>query len=61
MTISRPCYATREQVKQALDIKESARSDLQIDIAIEAASDSVDGLLHRVFYPQVMTRYFDWP
>lgn len=61
MTISRPCYVTREQVKQALDVKAPARSDLQIDLAIQAASDSVEGLLHRVFYPQDMTRYFDWP
>jgi hypothetical protein len=61
MTVSRPTYVTREEVKQALDIKVTARSDLQIDMAIEAASDSVDGFLHRTFYPMIATRYIDWP
>ncbi len=61
MAISRPCYATRERVKRLADIKLTARNDQQVDDAIEAASDSVDGLLHRVFYPTVTTRYFDWP
>lgn len=61
MAITRPTYATREEVQQALDIKLTARSNLQIDMAIEAASDSVDGFLHRVFYPTIATKYFDWP
>lgn len=61
MAITRATYCTREEVKQALDIKLTTRSDLLIDMAIEAASDSVDGLLHRVFYPTVATRYVDWP
>lgn len=61
MAITRPTYATREEVKQALDIKLTTRSDLQVDMAIEAASDSVDGFLHRVFYPTIATKYFDWP
>lgn len=56
-----PWYTTREAVKDALDIKESARADGQIDRAIEAASRSVEGLLHRRFYPWTGTRYFDWP
>lgn len=54
-------YCTREDVKSALDSKETARNNAQIDREIEAASRSVEGLLHRVFYPQVATRYFDWP
>lgn len=68
MTISRPTYCTREAVKRALDYKDTARSDGQVDRAIEAASDSIDGgtariggLLHRRFYPWTGTRYFDWP
>jgi hypothetical protein len=61
MTISRPCYCTRESVKRALDYAETARTDGQVDRAIEAASDSVEGLLHRRFYPQIATRSFDWP
>jgi len=61
MAITRPTYATREEVKQAADIKLSARNDQQVDRAIEAASDGIDGLTHRVFYTTFATRYFDWP
>jgi hypothetical protein len=54
-------YCTREDVKSALDIKETARSNAQIDRAIEAASRVVEGFLHRTFAPITATRYFDWP
>jgi len=56
-----PWYATREQVHRALDVAETARADWQIDRALAGAVESVHGLLHRVFYPQLETRYFDWP
>lgn len=54
-------YATREEVKGAADIAETAYANARIDRAIEAASRSVDKLCHRVFYPTVATRRFDWP
>lgn len=54
-------YTTREAVKDALDVKETARADGQVDRAIESASRAVEGLLHRRFYPHSTTRYFDWP
>lgn len=54
-------YATREDVKSALDLKATARSDAQVDRVIEAASRDAEGLLHRRFYPELATRYFDWP
>lgn len=54
-------YATREDVKEALDFKETARANRQIDRALEAASRGVEGLCHRRFYPEVATRLFDWP
>lgn len=54
-------YCTREDVKQALDMKETARSNTLIDRAVQAATDTVTGQLHRVFYPVLATRYFDWP
>lgn len=60
MTVQ-PVYATREDVKSALDLKETARSNSQVDRAIDAASRVVEGLCHRRFYPEVDTRYFDWP
>lgn len=54
-------YATREDVKSALDSLETARNNARIDRAIEAASRNVEGLTHRRFYPWTGTRYKDWP
>lgn len=54
-------YATREEVKAELDVKETARSNARIDRALEDASRAVEGLCHRKFFPAVATRYFDWP
>lgn len=60
-------YATREDVKDALDIKETSRSNGRIDRALEGASRALDGgariggLLHRRFYPELKTLTFDWP
>lgn len=61
MTISRACYVTRDEVKRALDIKETARNTQQIDRAIETASENIDHHLHRKFFTEVTTKYFDWP
>lgn len=57
----RPTYATREDVKSALDIRETARANQRIDRYVEAASKAVETLCHRVFYPHFTTRYFEWP
>jgi hypothetical protein len=54
-------YATREDVKGALDSKLTARDDAQVDRAIATASRDLEGALHRRFYPEVATRRFDWP
>lgn len=61
MAITRPTYATRNRVKRAADIKLTAHNDQQVDDALEAAADTVDGELHRVFYATLTTRRFDWP
>lgn len=61
MTITRPAYVSREEVKAALDVAATAYADTRIDRAIEAASDNVDGLCHRRFWPWTGTRDFDWP
>lgn len=61
MSINRPVYATREDVKSALDSAETARNNGQVDRALVAASAAIDRLTLRKFYPQVATRYFDWP
>lgn len=54
-------YASRWDVSTALDIKATARNQLQVDRAIEAASRAVEGMMHRVFYPAIATRTFPWP
>jgi hypothetical protein len=54
-------YATREDVKDALDAKETARANSKIDRAIGAASTAVEGLCHRRFYPEQASRSWDWP
>jgi hypothetical protein len=54
-------YTTREAVKAALDMKETARSNSQVDEAIAAASDTIEGALNRRFYPEIKTVSVDWP
>jgi hypothetical protein len=60
-TIWRPCYATREEVMRALDSKQAAYNKDQIDRQITMASEDVDGLCQRQFYPEDATRFLDWP
>jgi hypothetical protein len=61
MSILAATYCTREEVKTALRVAETARTNDQIDRAIESARDDVDRLLRRRFTPWTGTRYFDWP
>jgi hypothetical protein len=61
MAITIPTYCSREDLKSSLDLDETARNNAQVDRAIEAATHAVEGVLHRKFYPQNATRYFDWP
>ncbi|MFD5709484.1 hypothetical protein ACFWHW_03665 [Streptomyces pharetrae] len=56
-----PWYATREEIKAELDVKETARSNARIDRALDDASRAVEGRCHRRFYPEIATKYFDWP
>ena len=56
-----PWYASREEIKAELDVKETARSNARIDRALADATEAVHGLCHRVFYPEQDIRYFDWP
>lgn len=56
-----PTYATREDVKNALDVKQTARADRQIDRALRTASRDVDSLCRRRFYPELTTKSWDWP
>lgn len=61
MTITEPCYATREQVATAADVKLAAWMADRVDRIIDGVSRGIEGLTHRTFYPTDATRYFDWP
>lgn len=61
MAITQPVYATREDVRAALDFADGARAGARIDRALDSASRGIEGLLLRRFYPEIDTRYFDWP
>ena len=61
MAITVPVYATREDVKAALDIKFTARSSAQVDRAVVSGAGAVEDQLKRKFYPADATRVFDWP
>lgn len=54
-------YCTREDVRSETDSKSTARDNARIDRAVEASSRSVDALCHRTFWPETLTRVFDWP
>jgi hypothetical protein len=59
--VNQPCYTTREQVRRALDVKQAAYTDNQVDRAICSATDAVESLTGRKFYPLDATRRWDWP
>lgn len=61
MAITTPCYATREEIKAATDSNSTAYDNDRVDRANESAARTIEGLLHRKFYPSSGTRYFDWP
>jgi hypothetical protein len=67
MTVSRPCYCSREDVQRALDAHDTAASNARIDRAIQSAATAISGTepgagrLKRSFFPEDATRFFDWP
>ena len=62
MPVNRPCYSNRDDVKRALDIEGiTATSNDRIDRALATVADTIEGQMHRVFYPLDAARPFDWP
>lgn len=61
MTVSRACYCNREECQRSIDFADTQITNAQLDRAIEAAADTIDAELHRVFYPNDATLRFDWP
>lgn len=54
-------YTTREAVKSSTDSASVARDNVRVDRAADAASRTVERLLHRKFYPFAGTYGFDYP
>jgi hypothetical protein len=61
MAVTTPAYCSREDVKLALDFTETAIGNTRIDRAVQSVSREIEAFMHRQFYPQDQTRYFDWP
>ena len=62
MAINRPAYCNRDDVKRALDIEGiTATSNDRIDRALATVADTIEGQMHRVFYPLDTARPLDWP
>jgi hypothetical protein len=59
--VALPVYCTVEDVKRALDSKDSARNDAQLWRAVNSASRLIENACHRWFYPVARTAYFEWP
>ena len=62
MAVNRPCLCNRDDVKRALDIEGiTATSNSRIDRALCTVADTIEGQMHRVFYPTDKSRFFSWP
>lgn len=59
--ITTPVYCSREDVKSATDMQGTTYNNAQIDRAVQEAARNIDAHLHRKFYPEDKTLYFDWP
>lgn len=54
-------YATREDVRHAVDAAGTTRDNAEIDRALAASTHKVNGALKRDFAPWTGVKYFDWP
>ena len=61
MSVSRVCYANRDDIKRALDLEITAIDDARIYRALQSVAETIDGHMHRFFYPVDATCYLDWP
>lgn len=61
MSVTGPCYCSREEVMYGLDFHPTARTITLVDRAIQSAASDTYGICHRRFHPEDGTKYFDWP
>lgn len=59
--ISRPCYCNRDDVMRSIDVQDSLLAVAAADRAIASASDDIDGMMRRQFYPVDGLKIFNWP
>lgn len=59
--ITRPCYCNREDAQRSIDFKDGVDVNAALDRALQSAAESIEGHLHRVFYPRDTTYKWDWP
>lgn len=61
MAILTPVYCCREDVKSALDVHGTVRDNALVDRAVTSAATDINSWMHRRFYPEDGTKYFNWP
>ncbi len=61
MAITEVAYCTREDVQRALNLADIPRLNGIVDRAVMAGARTIDGQLHRKFYPETKTVLFDQP
>lgn len=61
MAITEVAYCTREDVQRALNIGDVPRLNAVIDRGIMSGARTLEGALHRKFYPETKTVLFDQP
>jgi hypothetical protein len=54
-------YCSRTDAQRAIDFTDGLITNLQVDRAIQSAARNIEGHLHRLFYPQDLTLWWDWP
>jgi hypothetical protein len=61
MPVTRVCYCNRQTMMRSVDFRDGTDQFEAADRAIETASKNIDEQLHRRFYPQDGTVFWDWP
>jgi hypothetical protein len=61
MAITEVAYCTREDVQRALTIADNPRLNGLVDRSVQRGARTIEGLLHRRFYPETKTVLFDQP
>lgn len=61
MTITRVCYANRDDAARSLDFKPGVDVNAALDRGLRSSTENIEAHLHRKFYPYDATLFWDWP